>query len=348
MPAVTIITPVHNHWHLVPKLLACLAAQTLPQTEFEIVLVENNSEEFSPPDQLPPNARIEHCDTPGSYAARNHGIKHATGDWLVFTDADCLPRPDWLQNLMTAASELTNEGGSDLQIAKDLWTTKSRRSDLQIAKGFQTDLHRDLEIAPTESSTNPTTKRINQRTSEEANGQTILAGAIEMIPQNDPPNRWEIYDLVRGIPQAWYVKRGYAATANLAVSAALTKKLEGFDGSRQSGGDAEFCRRAIRQNAQLKYVPEAIVAHPARTSRAELVEKTRRIKAAQIQSGDWRRLRALAPPLIEFWKYLNARHWPLSYRLTAMAVQLTLWPVELQQALKARQPAPRPGTPTQK
>jgi GT2 family glycosyltransferase len=277
VPAVTVITPVHNHWHLVPNLLQCLAAQTLPQSEFEIVLVENRSDNYQPPDQLPPNARIEHCTTPGSYAARNHAIERATGNWLVFTDADCLPRPDWLEKLMNRAGQ--------------------------------------------------------------ADDNTILAGAIEMVPQNDPPNRWEIYDLVRGIPQAWYVKRGYAATANLVVSAALTRKLEGFDGNRQSGGDAEFCRRAIRQNAQLKYVPEAIVAHPARTSRAELVEKTRRIKAAQVQSGDWRRLRALAPPLIEFWKYLGASQWPLSYRLTAIAVQLTLWPTELNQALK--------GAPTQ-
>ena len=283
MPAVTVITPVHNHWHLVPNLLQCLAAQTLPQSEFEIVLVENASDNYQPPDQLPPNARIEHCTTPGSYAARNHAIEHATGEWLVFTDADCLPRPDWLQNLMLAT---------------------------------------------------------NQTTNQQTNENTIYAGAIEMVPQNDPPNRWEIYDLVRGIPQAWYVKRGYAATANLVASAALTRKLEGFDGNRQSGGDAEFCRRAIRQNARLKYVPEAIVAHPARTSRAELVEKTRRIKAAQVQSGDWRRLRALAPPLIEFWKYLSASEWPLSYRLTAIAVQLTLWPTELNQALKGAKVAP--------
>jgi len=274
MPVCTIITPVHNHWHLVPRLLACLAAQTLPQDSFEIVLVENLSDDFTPPEQLPSNARIEHCNLPGSYAARNHGVEYATGDWLVFTDADCLPRPDWLETLMDRAGQ--------------------------------------------------------------ADDNTILAGAVEMIAQNDPPNRWEIYDLVRGIPQEWYVKRGYAATANLAVAADLMAQTGGFDARRKSGGDAEFCRKALKENATLMYLAGAVVEHPARTTRDELIEKTRRIKAAQVESGDWRWLRAFAPPFIEIWRYLQSKCWPMRFRLIASAMQLSLWPVEIVQVLKAR------------
>jgi len=33
----------------------------------------------------------------GSYAARNAGVAHATGDVVAFTDADCRPAPDWLE-----------------------------------------------------------------------------------------------------------------------------------------------------------------------------------------------------------------------------------------------------------
>lgn len=41
--------------------------------------------------------------TPGAAAARNRGAEVAKSDWLVFTDADCLPDRLWLTDLATAA-----------------------------------------------------------------------------------------------------------------------------------------------------------------------------------------------------------------------------------------------------
>lgn len=73
----------------------------------------------------------------------------------------------------------------------------------------------------------------------------LLAGPVRLRGAT-PPNACEIYDIVRGIPQARYVARGYAATANLAVPRPVFESLGGFDPARFSGGDAEFCRRAGR------------------------------------------------------------------------------------------------------
>ena len=71
------------------------------------------------------------------------------------------------------------------------------------------------------------------------------------------------YELVRGIPQARYVARGYAATANLAVPADLFRRLGGFDAARRSGGDAGFFRRAGRAGHPVTLVPDAVVPTPA-------------------------------------------------------------------------------------
>lgn len=34
----------------------------------------------------------------GPAANRNNGARHARGEWLIFTDDDCVPEPDWLES----------------------------------------------------------------------------------------------------------------------------------------------------------------------------------------------------------------------------------------------------------
>lgn len=278
MPLCTVITPVYNHWHLIPALLDKLAAQTLPQTDFEVILVDNGSEQINVPENLADNVRVLHCATPGSYAARNHAVEHATGEWLVFTDADCQPRPGWLEALLPTSGE------------------------------------------------------------EQKAARPLRAGAIQMTTDNPQPGPYEIYDLVKGIPQAWYVTRGYGATANLAVKADVLRALEGFDGTRFSGGDAEFCRRAIAAGHGIEYVPEAIVEHPARTEWPEIANKARRIKGGHLRAGNWRwrlqwTVRTLLPPVIAIARFARATQWPWRYRLTTMAVQLRLWGIEIAECI---------------
>ena len=63
----------------------------------------------------------------------------------------------------------------------------------------------------------------------------LLAGPVRMLPPARP-NACALYDLIRGIPQARYLARGYAATANLAMPRAVFAALGGFDPARRSGG----------------------------------------------------------------------------------------------------------------
>ncbi|MFM6223953.1 MAG: glycosyltransferase family 2 protein, partial [Dolichospermum sp.] len=48
----------------------------------------------------------------GPAANRNNGAKYATGEWLAFTDDDCLPDPQWLASYeeATKGSSLALEG----------------------------------------------------------------------------------------------------------------------------------------------------------------------------------------------------------------------------------------------
>jgi GT2 family glycosyltransferase len=45
-------------------------------------------------------------------SARNLGASHAEGDWLAFTDDDCVPGPDWLSKLVEALAGHDADGAT--------------------------------------------------------------------------------------------------------------------------------------------------------------------------------------------------------------------------------------------
>lgn len=105
MVTLSVIVPVYRDGAGLQVLLAALSAQTLPVARFEVILVDNDPDGPLPVPTLPtlPFAvQILSCRTPGSYAARNAGVAGARGAFLVFTDADCRPAPDWLWAMSAA------------------------------------------------------------------------------------------------------------------------------------------------------------------------------------------------------------------------------------------------------
>jgi GT2 family glycosyltransferase len=93
----SVIVPVYGDLADASRCLRALLAQDLDPTRFEILLVDNNPEATARPD-LPaaPNLRLIHEPRPGSYAARNAGVRAAQGRYIFFTDADCMPVTGWI------------------------------------------------------------------------------------------------------------------------------------------------------------------------------------------------------------------------------------------------------------
>jgi len=104
--SVSVIVPVYNGEADLPELLSCLQAQRFPAAPVEYLLVDNKSRDRTPDileaaqGSTPAIKHLRELEIQSSYAARNRGIKAATGDILAFTDADCRPQPDWLANLI--------------------------------------------------------------------------------------------------------------------------------------------------------------------------------------------------------------------------------------------------------
>ena len=110
-PVISIIIPVWNSPNLLRRCLDALGAQTLSRDMFEIIVVDNGStDDTSDVARSFPGVILLNEPRPGSYAARNRGLRQARGIYVAFTDADCLPAPDWLEKGLAAAGRHPDAG----------------------------------------------------------------------------------------------------------------------------------------------------------------------------------------------------------------------------------------------
>lgn len=110
-PFVSVIIPVFNDNARLKICLSALEDQTYPKLSYEVIVVDNNSDEdvSSVVEQFT-QARLTHESHPGSYIARNRGISLAQGEVIAFTDADCIPSVSWLEKGVAALYSDSNVG----------------------------------------------------------------------------------------------------------------------------------------------------------------------------------------------------------------------------------------------
>ena len=100
---VSVIIPVYNDQAGLDDCLRSLENQSLPCQNFEVIVIDNASQpKIELLEDANLNCILETCAKPGSYAARNVGLRIANGDVIAFLDADCLPEKNWLKQGLKA------------------------------------------------------------------------------------------------------------------------------------------------------------------------------------------------------------------------------------------------------
>ena len=100
--AFSVVVPFRNEAENLPKLLHSISLLNYPTELFEVILVDDESEEeFRIPDlefriQIVKNNRKS--NSPKKDAIET-AIKIAKNDWIITTDADCLVQKDWLLSI---------------------------------------------------------------------------------------------------------------------------------------------------------------------------------------------------------------------------------------------------------
>jgi glycosyltransferase involved in cell wall biosynthesis len=105
---ISVIVPVYNNEDHVEACIQGLLSQQYSDGACEFILVDNNSTDRSAEIvKRYPGIRLLSQPKQGSYAARNLGLSVARGQIIAFTDSDCVPRADWLQQI---ANTMRNSG----------------------------------------------------------------------------------------------------------------------------------------------------------------------------------------------------------------------------------------------
>lgn len=107
-PLVSIIVPVYNALPHLESCIRSLTAQTW--ANLEILLIDDGSRDESlalcrrcaAADE---RIRVLHHDNCGPSRTRNRGLDEATGDYIVFSDADDLLEPDAVECMLAAAAQ---------------------------------------------------------------------------------------------------------------------------------------------------------------------------------------------------------------------------------------------------
>jgi len=136
LPFVSIIVPAYNCRSTIEKCVESLKALDYPN--YEILIMDDGSTDGTGEylDTVE-DIRVMHLENGGPGRARNIGLSHARGEYVAFTDADCVVDPGWLRALMQGfqMDEVVGVGG-DQQSPADETRFGKRVNGFLKAVGF--------------------------------------------------------------------------------------------------------------------------------------------------------------------------------------------------------------------
>jgi glycosyltransferase involved in cell wall biosynthesis len=117
LPSVSVVIPAHNEARHIAEQLRALAAQDYAG-EVEVLVADNGSTDGTPDvvrrvaaEVLPGLRLLDASERPGPSVARNAGARAASGDVVLFCDADDIADPGWVRHMVAALEGAPLVGG---------------------------------------------------------------------------------------------------------------------------------------------------------------------------------------------------------------------------------------------
>lgn len=115
------IIPHYNDLDNLCECLKRLQTQAMDRSQFEIIVADNNSScgLAAVRQACDGVARVVSATNQGASEARNAGVAASRGEVLAFTDSDCRPAPEWLEQGILALQDADVVGGRMVVAVED-------------------------------------------------------------------------------------------------------------------------------------------------------------------------------------------------------------------------------------
>ena len=100
MCVVSVIVPAFNAANTIQYCIDALQNQTILSTDYEIIVIDDGSDDNTWEIVDKNNVHLVSQSKMGPAAARNLGVKCARGSIVLFTDADCVPASNWIEQML--------------------------------------------------------------------------------------------------------------------------------------------------------------------------------------------------------------------------------------------------------
>jgi len=97
---ISIVIPTFNSAEVLSNCLESLTNQTVGREKYEIIVVDDGSTDETKDVAAKYLVKYVYQENRGPAVARNNGVSQAQGKIILFTDADCEPQPNWIEEMI--------------------------------------------------------------------------------------------------------------------------------------------------------------------------------------------------------------------------------------------------------